>query len=164
MAVRQHSDAGCSDGSAGSGLGAASGQDPDLMVLERIALLYPDLYSRKQLLQWRDLFHDQAVVIRLAADGKPRVQSIDSAMPEQIDYAAANRIFLETWQHVEIRVHGNTASISADYRLEADSETRHGIDLLTLTKIAKPANPSDIGSWKIISLIYEEVDCVVDHS
>lgn len=45
-------------------------------------------------------------MIRLKDGLQPRVQGIDVALIEQLEYAEANHIFVETWQYIEIRVYG----------------------------------------------------------
>lgn len=53
--------------------------------------------------------------------------------------------------------------MSASYRLEADSDVRQVVDLVALTKAICQSPGVDLQSWKIISLVYEESDCIERH-
>lgn len=132
----------------------------DLESLRTIADLYPVHYSKKLFSEWRNLFHDEAIVIRLERGRQPRIQSIDAAMPEQIEYGHENQLFIETWHDIDIKIRENTAIIIADYMLEVDLEIRKGVDILTLAKVNSKSGPKDCEVWKIVTLTYEEKECL----
>ncbi len=120
--------------------------------LEDIVKLYPLYYSQKRLDEWQNLFDERAIMVRVE-QGKPvSCLSIIEGMPEQREYAAENKIFIEEWQNVEIKQYGNIAVIKADYILTTDHEIRKGVDVLTLCL--------DYGGWLISNLTYEQKEFI----
>jgi len=116
--------------------------------LEEIARAYPLLYSQKKMDEWQNLFSAKALVVRVE-EGKPASYlTICEAMPEQIEYASENELFLETWESVEINRYGNIAVMKADYTLRTDHEIRRGVDCLNLCR--------DQRRWLITCLTYEQ--------
>jgi hypothetical protein len=116
--------------------------------IEEIVCLYPQLYTMKRLNEWRALFSDHATVVR-AEPGQPvSCISIDEAMPEQLEYASENELFVEEWSDVVVHCYNGIAVVKANYRLTVDNEVREGVDVLTLI--------IEMGNWKIINLTYEQ--------
>ncbi len=116
---------------------------------ERIAALYPRLYSEKRFDEWQALFEPRALVVRVEA-GSVTSQTIEEAMGEQKEYAAESHRFDEQWRDVEIRRHGGIAVIRAGYTLTTDREIRRGTDVLTLVE--------GEDGWRIALLAYEQTD------
>jgi len=120
--------------------------------LEQISRLYPLLYSGKHLSEWSNLFDERATMV-IVKDGAPLVcQTVIDGMPEQMEYAAENEIFVEEWHDVEIRQYGHIAVMKADYVLTADHEIRKGVDVLTLCH--------DERGWLITNLTFEEKELI----
>lgn len=121
---------------------------------ESVSALFPRLYSHGRLEQWRSLFHEQAVNIRVETVAHPPVSfsGLDAMMAEQQEYVAANRHVEESWDNIEIHQFGNIAVVKADYTLEVDRETRKGVDVLTLVRTG--------GRWQIAVLAYEQLALV----
>ena len=120
--------------------------------LEDIVRLYPLLYSQKRFDEWCDLFDERAIVVRIEKGEPVACVGIRKALPEHKEYARRNELFIEMWNHVEIKRYSNIALIKADYRLAADHEVRKGVDLLTLTR--------EGDSWHIVSLVYEQTEFI----
>lgn len=120
--------------------------------IEAIAKLYPLLFSQKRLDEWFNLFDERAMIVRVE-DGQPvTCQNINDAMPEQLEYADENDYFKETWENIEIYRYGNIGLIKASYTLAVDTETRKGIDVLTVCQ--------DGEEWRITSLTYEQTEYI----
>lgn len=120
--------------------------------LEEIVRLYPLLYSQKRFDEWSNLFDERAMVIRIEKGEPIACVGIHNALPEHKEYACRNELFIEMWNHVEIKRYSNIALIKADYHLATDHEVRKGVDLLTLT--------CEGDSWHIISLVYEQTEFI----
>ncbi|HPV49664.1 MAG TPA: hypothetical protein PLB14_08150 [Smithellaceae bacterium] len=119
---------------------------------ERIAYLYPKLFSEKRFDEWLELFDGRAILVK-AEKGRPvSCMNIMDVMDEQREYAAENATFLETWHKLEIRIYGSVAILSADYVLTTDHEIRKGVDILTLC--------SDERGWLIYNLTYEQKELI----
>jgi hypothetical protein len=122
------------------------------LTLDLIASLYPALYSEKRLREWQQLFDSRAVAVRIERGAPAKFLNVHDAMPEQKEYAAENDTLLESWENVEVRQFGNVAVIKADYTLIADTETRKGVDVLTLV--------NDDAGWRIVSIAYEQTHLI----
>jgi hypothetical protein len=122
------------------------------LTLDLIASLYPALYSEKRLREWQQLFDSRAVAVRIERGAPTKFLNVHDAMPEQKEYAAENDTLLESWENVEVRQFGNVAVIKADYTLIADTETRKGVDVLTLV--------NDDAGWRIVSIAYEQTHLI----
>lgn len=120
--------------------------------IEEIARLYPLLFSQKRLDEWFHLFDERALVVRVQSGQPVTCQNIRDAMPEQVEYADENDFFEETWENVEIYRYGNIGVIKADYTLAVDTETRKGIDVLTVCR--------DDVEWRISNLTYEQTEYI----
>lgn len=110
--------------------------------------LYTRLYSERRFDEWRRLFDDAAVVVRVDASGARQTASIDAATASYARHATSCREILETWTSVNIQAHGDLAILSARYTLHTDGVTREGIDLLTLCRGPR--------GWKIACLAYQQ--------
>lgn len=121
---------------------------PDLGRLENIPELYTRFYSQRRFAQWRSLFTEAAMVVRVDHLGRQRVMDIEQAVRAFANHALASQSVIETWHDVELREQGQLAHIRARYRLQADGELREGTDWLTLLRHA--------GEWKIVCLAYEQ--------
>ncbi len=120
----------------------------DLTRIENLPALYTGLYSARAFDQWRRLFGDSAMVIRLDGRGKPVVMGIDHAAQRFARFAANCGVLHEAWDEVDIRTEGRLAIIRARYRLTSDLEIREGTDLLTVVR--------EGDDWKIACLAYEQ--------
>lgn len=128
---------------------------PDLEYLKQIPERYTRYYSQRRFLEWRRLFADWAIVVRVDHLGRQSAMSIDQAVQAFSRHAEACRTLLETWSDVEISEAGQLAHIRAHYSLLSDGELREGVDLLTLVRLGR--------TWKIVCLAYEQtgfVPCV----
>ena len=121
--------------------------------VQQLATLYPTLFSRKQLTDWREMFDDSAVVARAEHGTNTWVITIDDAMPEQIEYAEENELFLEEWSDIQIHEYGSIATLAASYTLTTDHEIRKGTDVVTLIR--------DNQGWRIVSLAYEQDELIL---
>ncbi len=123
---------------------------PDPSRLEDLPTLYTQFYTARAFDQWRGLFCDHALVVRLDARGKPLTLGIDEATRRFTQFANRSTVLDEAWEDVTIRVDGasNLATIRARYRLTTDQDIREGTDLLTVIR-------SD-GRWCITCLAYEQ--------
>ena len=123
-------------------------QHADTHSPERIAELYPALFSAREFRRWQALFDRRATLARIESGVPVEIQSLADAMPEQVAYAGENHDFVETWHNVRIQRQGQLAVVIADYSLTVDHEIRTGTDLLTLA--------CDGGRWRILHLAYEQ--------
>jgi hypothetical protein len=121
--------------------------------LEDIVKLYPLYYSQKRMDEWQGLFDERAIMVKVEKEKPVSCLSIIEGMPEQREYAAENKTFIEEWQNVEITQYGNIAVIKADYILTTDHEIRKGADVLTLC--------SDCDGWLITNLTYEQKEFII---
>ena len=123
-------------------------QDLRIETIEQFIAVYPTLFSQKRLQDWRKLFNDSAIMVKVDYQGLTGVANIDAPIPEQEEYAAENDFFEEKWSNIQIHTHGNIAVVIADYVLKGDCEMRKGVDVVTLSH--------DSQGWKIVSLVYEQ--------
>lgn len=116
--------------------------------IEDLPALYAKLYCARAFAEWRLLFADKAVVIRLDVQGKPLTMGIDEATLRFGRFAAASNTLEEEWSEVDIQTEGNLATIRAHYRLTSDRDIREGTDLLTVMREGR--------EWRIVCLAYEQ--------
>jgi acyl-CoA synthetase (AMP-forming)/AMP-acid ligase II len=116
--------------------------------IEDLPALYTELYCARAFAEWRRLFADKAVVIRLDAQGKPLAMGIDEATRRFARFAASSNVLEEEWSEIDIRTTGNLATIRAHYRLTSDRDVREGTDLLTVMREGR--------EWRIVCLAYEQ--------